>query len=55
MDFHVDIEGLDSLEHNLDRSAENVKQALNEMRDVSSEPLGHRARTARAGQCDRHG
>ncbi|MDR7300877.1 hypothetical protein JOF55_001058 [Haloactinomyces albus] len=32
MDFRVDIEGLDSLKNNLDRSSENLEQVLNAMR-----------------------
>ncbi|RCW40759.1 hypothetical protein DFQ14_11086 [Halopolyspora algeriensis] len=42
MDFRVDIEGLDSLKNNLTRSSENLEQALNAMRDISSESLGYR-------------
>lgn len=43
MDFKVDIEGLDSLSNNLDRAGENLRLALDAMRDVSEESLGYGA------------
>ncbi len=41
MDFQVDIEGLGALEKNLDRASENLRRALDAMRDVSEESPGY--------------